>query len=53
VGSHVEVEQAAALVAVQEDVQSREVKVWTTKRSAAQMTWAWLARKVRQFWLGG
>ena len=54
VGGHVEMEQAAAVVADQEeDVQSLKVKVWTTKRSAAQMTWGWLARKVRQLWLGG
>jgi len=30
-----------------------KVKVWTTKRSAAQIASAWLARKFRQLWLGG
>jgi len=54
VRGHVEVEQAAVVVADQEeDVESRNVRVWTTKKSAAQMVWAWLARKVRQLWLGG
>ena len=35
VGGHVEVEQAAAVVADQEEVW--KVRVWTTNRSAAQM----------------
>ena len=30
-----------------------KVSVWTTPRSAAQIVCAWLARKVRQVWLGG
>jgi len=44
----VEVEQAAAAADHEEDVEGLEGRVWTTKSLAAQMAWAWLARKARQ-----
>jgi hypothetical protein len=48
---------AAAMSNDQQDVERREsdvnVSVWTTNRSAAQIAWAWVVRKVRHVWLGG
>ena len=31
----------------------RKVRVWTVRRSAAQIACAWFRRKVRHVWLGG
>jgi hypothetical protein len=54
VGGHVEVKQAAAVVADQEeDIESLEGQGLNHEEVSCPDGLAWLARKVRQLWLGG
>jgi hypothetical protein len=43
---------AATMLDQHQDVQDLNISVGTINRSAAQMRYAWLARNVRQVWLG-